>query len=608
LSDVWHLFACSSHTTINPETGTSEEKKLFNLAHAKTGIVYEFEIYNNGFTEENWETVCNILQLAFYYTKHIGGKRRRGFGKVKFEIVNNNDGDLSKVFEDLKNVNRPSNFQKLENSNITKLVEEILNTNIDNESWQKAELFFYLDTPLALSERYGGVNHYECLNFIRGENILAVASKKLLDSGVKEDKILELFSKERIRFLPLKNYEIYETKVTPKCMFFCKDFDEGHTISFQFEDEPLKKCKKCNKPLKRAKGFIRKSLKWKNFFPQKYLRIMNKINFNNQTTSEENGLFSIEVLSKNNVNLRGEVYFKGDKVYDLLKEIFKERKICIGHGKTRGFGSGRLNIKNKKRTEYDFSFKGHSHLLIYLESDWAVAGYVHLNEELIKNLLAKELNLTPENIKNCWYSLKTLYGFNASKSLPKIPVLLVEAGSVFLIEIEDKDKGNLRNAYFNGIGALCECGYGSITIMDKKSFKQEFSDFEFEGKGTASNIEPVPTVKSLNLQISYEYKHKIQKALKNNLKYFPKSRHILHFVEKVKATSEKEQDLKSILKEEITKYEKRHEKNYSALWDLLKNLLFPAETKEHEENNEKLKNEMIAILEYIASMLKVYDY
>ena len=86
--DVLELYTTVRYRTkIDPETGTAEDTSLRNLRLLKENVAFDGTIRLEHPTPRHW----GIIALALRNLRRAGGKRNRGFGKIKCTLENASD-------------------------------------------------------------------------------------------------------------------------------------------------------------------------------------------------------------------------------------------------------------------------------------------------------------------------------------------------------------------------------------------------------------------------------------------------------------------------------------------------------------------------------------
>lgn len=441
---------------VDSASGTAKENHLRFEEMGRSGTVLEAEFDLQ--TED--ETAKALLVLSAGLIERIGGKRRRGAGKCRFEIegLMTKDKALKYLKENAPPVPVP----------IAKTSNEIdLEKANDSTGWQTLEYRLTLQTPVSIVAAVLG-NVSESLDFIPGTYLLPFITKN--------------FGKKIRSAVANGDFQVSAATVEI-------DEERGFPIPKVFAQEKMDKSKVYNRLLETLEGknqtkpirggFIsdisshRLSI---SATPQTLL-IHNTVDDRVQRpTSAVGGVFSREAIKAGTV-LRGEIRWKkslnlGDKDFESL-----ENYVRLGTSKKDDYGLAALEIIKPQR---DFSAKSKlnekdedkNKLYVYLASDVLLRNdnlrQTNLVEDLAKKM-GEILGITLSETKaedsliSSIIHVRRIESWQVSWGFPRPTLTAMAAGSVVVFESKQAiDLTKLEEIEAGGIGERRGEGYGHI--------------------------------------------------------------------------------------------------------------------------------------------------
>lgn len=503
---------------IDNASGTAKENHLRFEEMGRSGTVLEAEFDMR--TDD--KTAEALLVLSGEFIERIGGKRRRGAGKCKFQILNK-DGksfypDALKVLEDTKGIApelppkvKPDNADNEESTN-----ETLLATRKNDDNWQTLEYKLTLQTPVSIVTAVLG-NVSESLDFIPGTYLLPHITKNLgknVRSAVANGDFQVSPATIEIE-VPKTNEQGEIVKDENGEIIFCqkrgfpipKVFAQGKTdtskvynrLKDKFNDETPQ-----TKPIREGyiSGLSSNTLSIETT-PQTLL-IHNTVDDPAQRpTTNVGGVFSREAIKAGTV-LRGEIRWK--KSLNLEDSNFEKLRsyVRLGTSKKDDYGLAEFELIKPKQ---NFSAKSKlnekdadkNKLYVYLASDVLLRndnlrqtnlvgdlakelektlgeGTLKSYDEILKDAKeqlekkpdgkeAKELIKSRKGLINSIIQVRRIESWQVGWGFPRPTLTAMSAGSVVVFETKDEiDLIKLQAIEANGIGERRGEGYGQIVF------------------------------------------------------------------------------------------------------------------------------------------------
>jgi CRISPR-associated protein Csx10 len=469
---------------IDNASGTAKENCLRFEEMGRSGTILEAEFE----LQTDDETAKALLVLSGGLIERIGGKRRRGAGKCKFEVK-----DLMTKEDAIEHLEK---FQNESNAPIPPSISDDFNkidlTASDRSTeWQTLEYRLILQTPVSIVTAVLG-NVSESLDFIPGTYLLPHITKNLgknVRSAVangdfqvspatieinkkRSFPIPKVFAKEKIKQKEKEREEIYNRLFeTLEGKFQTKPIREGYISSLTSDTLSIEKTPK--------------TLLIHNTVEDKFQR----------PTTEVGGVYSREAIKAGTV-LRGEIRWK--KSLNLEEKDFEKLKnyIRLGTSKKDDYGLAEFDVFENKTVGKD-ERKIEKRLVVYLASDVLLRsdnlrqtnlvedlkkelektfgmGTLKSYDELLKNAKgnlekntgdngAKEFIESRKSLMNSIIQVRRIESWQVSWGFPRPTLTAMSAGSVIVFETKEKiDLQKLEEIEANGIGERRGEGYGQI--------------------------------------------------------------------------------------------------------------------------------------------------
>jgi CRISPR-associated protein Csx10 len=502
---------------IEEESGTSETNMLrfaeMGRIHTVLETVCELNFDELDFDKDSAtaqrqkETIGALLIAGAKLVERIGGKRRRGAGRCKLEIVGK--GIMDKVLKLLELNDTPVPKPKTSGGD-SKFDEPVVETD-----WQKLDYTLTLETPVSIVTATLG-NVSETLDFIPGTYLLPhlTKNKKYLFKHIANGDLqvspatieIEIpkrdangkIAYEGARGLPVPNV-IYYDKVGGG---FDKVKDGKPTVYNLFDDKDHEKIKGGEQKKNYREGYV-SSLGDDGKLPHhkktpKVLLMHNTIKDEVQRPTEDvGGVYSRQAIAAGTV-LRGEIRFKTsltneiEKSFPAVKAV--SQRIRLGTSKKDDYGLAEIKFFKPEGAK---NFKGgdeenaasenlihDENLIVYLESDVLLRN-TNLRQtngaEDLKKLLEEELLQVEPSAKLCLkdslIQTRRIESWHEGWGFPRPTLTAMQAGSCVRFEIKnfnsfDPQRKNdisnkLKELENSGIGERRGEGYGRIRFNPK---------------------------------------------------------------------------------------------------------------------------------------------
>lgn len=454
------------------------------------------------------ETIWALLVASARLVERIGGKRRRGAGKCKLVVLDENDkepnlqteienikkvtANLSQKFEDVKTaIEQLKNFDKQEadesegetqNQELPGQEEETDSTDSPKNAWLRLEYSLTLKTPVSIVTATLG-NVSESLDFIPGTYLLPHFTKVLGKQLGKEFFTAVAYGDFQVSPATIDINQERGLPV-PKVLGLKKvggSFEKPNTVFNTFHDE-----KPNNEQIKNLReGYIGNfcfSLKGNGKLPTykktpKTLLMHNVIEDKVQRPTEEvGGVFSREAIAAE-TTLRGEIRLK-KLLAEKLDEKWHEKlsgNVRLGTSRKDDYGLAKLKILSEpKEIDSQFPFNL-DELTVYLLSDVLLRNsnlrQTNLVEDLAKAICQK-LNegIRDESQKGCLRATKSLIQTRRIESwhegwgFPRPTLIAMAAGSCVMFQVTNGSLSLevLKKLEAEGIGERRGEGYGQV--------------------------------------------------------------------------------------------------------------------------------------------------
>ncbi|MBI4652488.1 hypothetical protein HY745_14670 [Candidatus Desantisbacteria bacterium] len=480
-------FSINHRIAISRDTGTAKEGALVFMEGAKFGQECDWigtiQLPQNGICELSFEELKSLIIYGFLWFDSIGTQNNIGWGKIIGKKIEKPAFNLDVIVGKIKTINPTINK-----------VEPEYKVNISSE-WDSFGIKIELRSPLLIAEHSTKNNFFEGRDDIPGSVIKrAIADYLLLElgkqpgdwineklvnapKGEEYSEIIKEFSSVLIRFafpinpdiekierpfpLPITSFAYkgwqYSENDVPRDILINDLLDniylthiKGNRIEFKCD----------NNSLNGWRTMDDESI----FIPQHFIHTRTAIN-NFTLASEDAKLFSYKAISNMNNNKQqiyiGEVIFpKSEPLKNQIKNILSKVNTI---GKASRHGLGKIEIKEisfekdnweVRLSEFNKIIKNDKFLvpiMLVTEAILLEPFNVQLNSDLKQMYEITWKKIFGENIV-----LKTFYVNHKLRGIRKSrygvpPVILTNAGSVFLLEIDKKEQNKIKEIFLSGI-------------------------------------------------------------------------------------------------------------------------------------------------------------
>ena len=479
-----------AQTSIDPKTGSALENTLRYTRCLKEGLTFLANI------EINDSSYINLIAAGTAAVKHMGLSRTRGFGEVKWRLLDEQGNDLTNnvlknSLNDLlpKDIQEDSDTEKSDKSDSNALQS---NTDLSNQedSFQECLLRFRLELKAeALVPQIGAdPNTVTTANYVPGSVILGTFANIFLRSNGQQvtSKFKELFLKDGIKFLnaypAAADNESWRLLPAPHSLRVTKDTNTLHDLVNAQPDSA---------GLRRIEGkFVRFGTGLESQEPEKRLHY-HHVRASDRCYGRALGdlvtqggtLFTYEVLKEGQSFIGALIGTKNN--LEQLKQLAPNGTVFrIGRSKTSQYG-GQARISwldnepkalndcgpewnNWEKLNSDSNYKGY--LIITCLSPMITTNeHGHPAPVFPVSDLENSLGITSGalTLEASWIRTKVIGSFLSHLGLPSQQWPAIAEGSVFKFKLPDDVKLNnqkIKATESSGLGLKRGAGFGRIAI------------------------------------------------------------------------------------------------------------------------------------------------
>lgn len=368
------------------------------------------------------------------------------------------------------------------------------------------------ESPSSFLTSKSGSNVEESLDYLPGSSLRGGLSQTWIKTNGLNETFKNIFASGKVHFCNLYVYSKDGSKPIPLSAVSCKyasgfEQDMNHIDDVKHgvadillslikadDDEfpsESQKCRKCNEPMKKYRGFYENKDYYKKITVSKRLIYHSAISGVTET-SIDGGLYSIEVIEKGQLFKSVILIFDDaikDSIYNFIKKNFVENKkmLFMGSDISRGLGhfriislsppennpndiselKERINGFNKKLDKKD----GKIYFSITLQSDAIIKDCFMRFKTIID---PEDIGINDSKAKVCICSNHIISGWNSLLKIPKEDSIAITKGSVFVFCVDNLDVVKLDILYQlenMGIGKRRAEGFGRLTVCDPFHFE-----------------------------------------------------------------------------------------------------------------------------------------
>jgi len=474
---------------IDPATGSAQTDFLRFEEVARRGTVLEAEC-RLSVPQNAREAASALLIASARVVERLGGKRRRGLGRCRLEIL---DADGDKAIDWLERTTEAPSWESSEASepNPPLTPQPFPTPNETPDGWVRVPLVLRLQSPLAISHRTTG-NVVETLDFVPGSLLLPHVTRVLGHLGLA---VRDAIQAGTLCVLPAHPVVDGERGLpVPLALFAPKGLpnplDPNHrrqVLNRLCQHEPTEGSESDRPQLKQLReGYVSSQFS-RVVKPPILVRTHNTIQDDVQRpTSEVGGVYTYEALSPNDgdqpVVLRSELRIRQSLADQLPSEWWRDLSgdLSLGRSKKDDYGAVHLTSEPPLMELPPTSRNINTHelmvLMVWLVSDTLVRNRrlrleptsESLREELQRRLgNGVRLTKRPETkgLLDEAVRVRRLDTWHVGWGLPRASLVALQAGSCVVFRVEGTlDPARLAQIEASGIGERTAEGYGQVRL------------------------------------------------------------------------------------------------------------------------------------------------
>jgi CRISPR-associated protein Csx10 len=509
---------------IDRRRGQAETDFLRFEEMARVGTVLEAECVLPARIAGEQRVVASVLLVAAaQLIERLGGKRRRGPGRCKFEVMG---ADVSQALVWLETHEKPPAWGDKPNST-TVLAED--EAAPPSEQWMVVPLVLSLTGPLAVSYRTVG-NVVETLDFLPGSYLLPHVTQTLTRLGVDPRGAIRHGD---LCVLPA-TIEVGGERGRPVPMaLFADKNDSKKIVNRLLEAEPDGQVKQMRAGYVGAGNALT---------PNKVPLVVQTHNTvedrPQRPTTKVGGVYTYEAIAPVEggvpVRLRSEIRLRkslAEKLTQQRPDWWRALCGAVSLGRSKKDDYGAVELEAETPRDFASDTAGGNELIVWLLSDTLLRGEGLRPAPTGKDLaaeLARRFGLDADSVKvrkkkggpdektplDELVRVRRLDTWHVGWGLPRPSLVAMQAGSCMALTIEGKiDPGCLREIEAEGVGERTAEGYGQIRFNDPLLCMPPSSWGNLQGatlKGrTTAVATPAP-----ELEATYaEYAHRLERVV-----------------------------------------------------------------------------------------------
>lgn len=457
---------------IDRRSGSAQTDMLRFEEVARKGTVLEAECQLHLKDAATREMASALLLASTKLVERLGGKRRRGSGRCRLEIL---DGDTDKAIQFLERNASPSEWKSVPESNASSDMTQVVNAT---DSWLSVPLVLHLQGPLSISYRTTG-NVVETLDFVPGSFLLPHVTRTL--SGMGLDVRSALQAGDMCLLSAYLEVDGERGQPVPIALFAPKEGkgleEPTEVVNRLLQTEPSD-----NKQLKQLReGYISSRCN-KAHKPPTTVRTHNTVEDDSQRPTENvGGVYSYEAISPSDhgspVVLRSELRIRkslADRLAQKQAHWWQKLKgeVALGRSKKDDYGSVRLDVEAAQEWK-PCPISSGNELFVWLVSDTLLRNSrlqteptaACLGEELSRRLgVTLKLRESTAGQLDELVRLRRLDTWHVGWGLPRPSLVALQAGSCMVFHIVEGtlDVAKLTQLEASGVGERTAEGYGQV--------------------------------------------------------------------------------------------------------------------------------------------------
>lgn len=455
---------------IDRRSGSAQTDFLRFEEVARKGTVLEAECRLAVSDPSTREMASALLIASAKLVERLGGKRRRGPGRCRLEIL---DADMDAAIKWLEDISSPTNWSPGEERNTSSDTRHVAD---QATPWICVPLVLRLQGPLAVSYRTTG-NVVETLDFVPGSHLLPHVTRAL--SGLGLDVRSALQSGDVCVLPAYPEVDGERGQPVPLALFAPKGGkgleDPNNVVNRLLQAEPVD-----GKQLKQMREGYLSTQPTKVYKTPITVRTHNTVEDQPQRpTSDVGGVYTYEAIAPTDqgtqVVLRSELRIRKSLADRLGANWWNKLngEVSLGRSKKDDYGSVRLNAE--PAIDWRSSTRSNeSDLFVWLVSDTLIRNprlrseptAACLGEELSRRLgITLQLRGSTNGQLDDLVRIRRLDTWHVGWGLPRPSLVALQAGSCMVFQAKTDgsiDPTKLAQIEASGIGERTAEGYGQV--------------------------------------------------------------------------------------------------------------------------------------------------
>ncbi|MDW8264943.1 MAG: hypothetical protein RMJ52_06370, partial [Gemmataceae bacterium] len=462
---------------IDCASGSAKTEFLRFEEVARKGTILEASCGLNAPEGPAREAASALLVASAMLVERLGGKRRRGSGRCRLEII---DADTATALDWLKRTTSPPDWPAAPgNGTVTDVQQAVPATG----AWVAVPLALRLNGPLAVSYRTVG-NVVETLDFVPGSYLLPHVTGQW-------PQLRPHVAAGEVVVLPAY-LEVDGERGLPVPIAWFQPKDAGKDAAVETHPSWINRLVQAEPPgeiqfKQLREGYISAESKPPRK-PPPTVRTHNTVDDRHQRPTPEagGGVYSYEAIAPTDqdkpVVLRSELRLKKSLAEQLGANWWRklDGEVALGRSKKDDYGS--VTLETREPTEFRSTAAARSDRLLFV---WIVSDTLLRNERLKPEptaaVLARELgrklgvrlSLRASNpqsgLLDEMVRVRRLDSWHVGWGLPRPTLIALQAGSCVVFQAEgDLDPAKLAQLEASGVGERTAEGYGQVRFNDRR--------------------------------------------------------------------------------------------------------------------------------------------
>ncbi|TWT63729.1 RAMP superfamily CRISPR-associated protein [Rubinisphaera italica] len=467
----------------------------------------------------------NFLKLAMFYVERIGGKRRRGAGRVVVQEKSVSDKKMLVTW--FEGVKVPPAIPEQHNRYNTEPIPFAAEKNEDN--WVRYQLDIDLLDPLLVADRVAG-NVVKSLDFIPGTLLLPIVTRQLrkIDSQIQQKIIAGDVRVSNATVVVQCDDHLSRGLPTPGCLFHPKGdenwFKKGELIN-QFSAGDQKDSRKYIKAYRDGFVAVAESRRPQHKAVDKIVNPHNTVGEKEQRpTTEVGGIFSYEAIPAG-TRLRSEILIRESIARQLdTTDSHWQKKLsqqeAIGRSKSADYGRVKLTCQSLSASST--SHHSTNELILWLTSDLIIKDSTLRSVPTATEVVAAVesvvgVKATRDGNGNsdvlAFIRHRRVESWHVRWGLPRPSLVCIAGGSCLRIQFEQEiDAETIARLEREGLGLRRAEGFGTVLINHPLTTKPVTSWPE-ESEDSTKKVDDSPEKLIEKRSPHFDYARQIEKTL-----------------------------------------------------------------------------------------------